>query len=403
MNNTTPGFKVALPDVPFIADIQALYHKLSGLTDYRKPKGVRYSLPLLAVLALLAKFAGQNTFEEIAEWAKGHCLELVHFLGLSRPTMPHPVTFSRVLGDKLNCGELEELIGEYFKGQIGPQVPARGSLTLSIDGKTLRGTIPTGHKHGVHLMAAYLPKQGVVIAQIEVGAKTNEITAAPKLLKMVDLSGVVVTGDAMQAQRELSVQIVRDGGDYLWLVKANQAGLLGEIEQLFEPIEWGSGFSEPPLLIEQHQTYDQGHGRIEKRSIWVSSELAEYSYWPHLSQVFKLEREWVELATNEEKREVRYGISSLSREVAGPGRLMEIAREEWGIENSLHWVRDVTFREDESQLRRGKGPEVLAILNNVVIGTLHLSLGSKCNIAKTRRQWGHTFSRALFHSRLGSA
>ena len=252
-------------------------------------------------------------------------------------------------------------------------------------------------------MAAYLPKQGVVLAQIEVGAKTNEITAAPKLLKMVNLSGIVVTGDAMQAQKELSVQIVRDGGDYLWLVKANQAGLLGEIEQLFEPLEWGPGFSEPPLQREQQQTYDQGHGRVEKRTIWVSSELAEYSYWPHLSQVFKLEREWLELATDQEKREVRYGISSLSRDVAGPGRLMEIAREEWGIENSLHWVRDVTFREDESQLRRGKGPEVLAILNNVVIGTLRLSLGSQCNIAKTRRQWGHAFSRALFQSRFGSA
>ncbi len=403
MNNTTPGFKIALPEVPFIADIQALYHKLSGLTDYRKPKGVRYPLALLAVLALLAKFAGQNTFEEIAEWTKGHCLELVDFLGLSRPTMPHAVTFSRVLGDKLNVIELEGLIGEYFKGQIGPQIPQRGSVTLSIDGKTLRGTIPSGHKQGVHLMAAYLPKQGVVIAQIEVGAKTNEITAAPKLLKMVNLSGVVITGDAMQAQRELSVQVVRDGGDYLWLVKANQAGLLGEIEQLFEPVKWGPGFSEPPLQIEQHQTYDQGHGRVEKRTIWVSSELAEYSYWPHLSQVFKLERAWVELATDEAKREVRYGISSLSREVADPARLMEIAREEWSIENSLHWVRDVTFREDESQLRRGKAPEVLAVLNNVVIGTLRLSLGSKCNIAKTRRQWGHTFSRALFQSRLGSA
>jgi hypothetical protein len=142
---------------------------------------------------------------------------------------------------------------------------------------------------------------------------------------------------------------------------------------------------------------------VEKRTIRVSSELSAYSYWPHLSQVFKLEREWVELATDEQKREVRYGISSLSREVAGPERLMEIAREEWGIENCLHWVRDVTFREDESQLRRGQGPEVLAILNNVVPGTLGLGLGSKCNIAKTWRQWGHTFSRALFQCRLGSA
>jgi hypothetical protein len=148
--------------------------------------------------------------------------------------------------------ELETLIEEYFKGQIGAQIPTGGSVSLSIDGKTLRGTMPSGHKHGVHLRAAYLPKQGVVIAQIEVGAKTNQITGAPKLLKMVHLSGIVVTGHAMPAQRQLSGQMVRDGGDYLGLVKANQAGLLGEIEQLFEPLEWGPGFNEPPLQIAQH-------------------------------------------------------------------------------------------------------------------------------------------------------
>ncbi len=405
MNNTTINLNLTLPDVPFILDIQSLYHKLCGLTDQRNPKGVRYHLPVLGLLALLAKFAGQNTIEEIAAWAKGHCLELVQLLGLTRTTMPHPVTWSRVLGDKLNCEQLEKLISDHFKAQLGSQIPAqgRGSLTISIDGKTLRGTIPAGAKRGVHLMAAYLPQQGIVVAQIEVGAKTNEITAAPKLLKMVDLSGIVVTGDAMQAQKELSVQIVADGGDYLWLVKANQAGLLGEIEQLFEPMAWGAGFSPPPLQIEQHVQYDQGHGRVEKRTISISNELAGYSYWPHLAQVFKLEREWLELSSDEVKREVRYGITSLPREVAGPQRLMQIARQEWGIENSLHWVRDVTFREDESQLRRGKAPQVLAILNNVVIGTFRLGLGGKSNVAKARREWGYAFSRALFEARLGSA
>lgn len=166
----------------------------------------------------------------------------------------------------------------------------------------------------------------------------------------------------------------------------------------------------PVLVSHPYQSSKQsnttrGYGRVEKRPIWVSSELAGYSYWPHLAQVFKLEREWLELATDELKREVRYGLSSLPREVAGPERLMQIAREEWGIENSLHWVRDVTLREDESQLRRGKAPEVLAILNNVVLGTLRLSLGSKCNITKTRREWGHTFSRALalFEARFAPA
>jgi predicted transposase YbfD/YdcC len=403
MNHNTLALAVALPNVAFIVDLEALYEKFCQLSDQRHRRGIRYPLPVLALIALLAKFAGQDSFQAIADWAKAHQVELAQLLDLKRVAMPHPATFCRVLGDKFECSELEKVISDHFKGQLSQEIPSRGSLTLSIDGKTLRGTIPAGAKQGVHLMAAYLPQKGIVLARVAVGTKTNEITAAPRLLKMVDLRGVVVTGDAMQAQKELSVQVVSDGGDYLWLVKANQAGLLGAIEQLFEPLEWGVGFSQPSLEIEQATRYDQGHGRVEKRTIWVSSELAEYSYWPHLRQVFKLEREWVELATDEQKREVRYGISSLSREVAGPERLMEIAREEWGIENCLHWVRDVTFREDESHLRRGHGPEVLAILNNVVLGTLRLALGSKCNIAKTRRQWGHTFSRALFQARLGAA
>lgn len=197
MNNTTIALNIALPDVPFMLEIQALYHKLEALSDQRRPKGLRYSLAVLVMLALLAKFAGQNSIAQIAAWVKGHCPELVQLLALSRPTMPHPVTFSRVLGDKVDSTQVQSLISDYFKEHLSNQIPARGSITLSIDGKTLRGTIPNGRKQGVHLMAAYLPGQGVVLAQVEVGAKTNEITAAPKLLKMVDWRGVVVTGDAM--------------------------------------------------------------------------------------------------------------------------------------------------------------------------------------------------------------
>ena len=173
MNNNTPALNITLPDVPFILDIQALYEKLGNLTDLRKPKGMRYSLAVVGLLALLANFAGQNSFEQIAAWAKGHCPELVLLLGLARPRMPHAVTFNRVLGEKVNSVEVENLISEHFKERLSEQIPARGSLTLSIDGKTLRGTIPQGNKQGVHLMAAYLPQSGIVLAQLEVGAKTR--------------------------------------------------------------------------------------------------------------------------------------------------------------------------------------------------------------------------------------
>src|SRR5438105_10597128 len=316
MNYTTSELALNLPNVPFLMDLTQLYQQFCQLSDQRCRRGVRYPLAKVLLLALLGKLAGHNKFEQIADWTAAHRVELGQWLDLIRPTAPHACTFSRVLGEGLICEQLEQLVSQHFQAQLASQIPQRGSLTLSIDGKTLRGTIKTGNTQGVHLMAAYLPKQGVVLAQVAVGTKTNEITAAPRLLSSLDLRGIVVSGDAMQAQKGLSVQIVAAGGDYLWLVKANQKGLLGEISQLFEPLEWGAGFGPVALEFASFVEYSTGHGRVEKRTITVSSELAGYSYWPHLAQVFKLEREWLELATDQVKSEVRYGITSLPSLVA---------------------------------------------------------------------------------------
>lgn len=383
----------ALPKVEFVVDLQSLFAKLSQLTDLRKRRGVRYPLPVLLMVVVLAKLAGIDKIQEIAEWARAYQVELAELFELNRKTMPHPTTYSRVLGDKVVVEQLEKVLQDHFQQKLSEEVPARGSLTVSIDGKTLRGTIPFGQKSGVHLMAAYLPSQGLVLAQVAVGSKTNEITAAPKLVKLFDLRGTVVTGAAMPAQRELSVQVVGDGGDFLWLLKANQKGLLGQIAQLFEPLEWGSGFNAPPRSVQSYTDYSHGHARSEKRTIWVSSELAGYAYWPHLAQVFKLEREWMAWGSDDIKSEVRYGITSLPAGVAGPKRLLEIARQEWSIENSLHYVRDVTFKAASSQLRRGQAPQVLAALNNLVLNLLRTN--KVTNIAKARREWGFSFTRAL--------
>ncbi len=311
------------------------------------------------LLALLAKLSGHNKLEEIAAWAKAHRAGLVKLLELPYPKMPHAVTYSQVFGDKVVVAQLEQILGHYFTQKLGETTPTKGSLTISIDGKTLRGTIPNGQTSGQHLMAAYLPTQGLVLAQVPVGAKTNEITAAPKLLELLDLTGVVVTGDAMQAQRALSLQITEGQGDYLWLLKDNQKLLSEDVQALFQalPVPLGAGFSPPKTDFESYTHLDKGHGRLEKRTITVSSLLQNYQYWPKLGQVFKLEREWTIVKTGEVKCETRYGITSLRRKVAGPARLLAIAREEWGIENGLHYVRDVTFGEDYCQVKRGSAPQ----------------------------------------------
>src|SRR6266566_8138012 len=156
---------------------------------------------------------------------------------------------------------------------------------------------------------------------------------------------IVVSGDALFAHRNLSLQIVQAHGDYLWVVKANQGELYDEIQTLFEPVVTRPGWSAPPMDFRQAQTVEKGHGRQEKRRITVSSDLAGYSTWPHVAQVFKLESQRTD-ALGRTQHEVRYGITSLPVALADPKRLLQLIRGHWGIENGLHYRRDATMRED---------------------------------------------------------
>jgi hypothetical protein len=192
------------------------------------------------------------------------------------------------------------------------------------------GNIPLGETEGVHLLAIYQPQQGVVLAQMNVEHKGREITFAPTLLHQMDLRGVVVSGDAMFDRRSLSLKVVQAHGDYLWTVKDNEATLSQDIEVLFQPYRKRPGTSAPPMDFRSASTIEKGHGRLDKRAITVSSLLANYSDWPELAQVFKLERH----STNtlgKTKTQVRYGITSLPAHLANPQRLLELTRGHWGI------------------------------------------------------------------------
>jgi predicted transposase YbfD/YdcC len=396
MDSTTIPFTIQLPtDMSFAFSLQALVERLQTLTDKRKPRGVRYPLDVLLLVAVLAKLSGHSRLEAMADWARIRAAELAPFLGLKRPTMPHQSTWSRVFGQAIDVTELELVLGQFFQEQQATsEVPARGSIILAVDGKTLRGTIPTGHTRGVHLVAAYLPEQGVVLAQVAVDRKENEIVAVPKLVRHLNLTGTVVVGDAMQAQRALSIQVVEAGGDYLWFVKENQPTLLAELELLFERPRLAKGWSDPSTDFTTVRRVEKGHGRLEERTITVSRMLREYHDWPYLDQVFRLER----IVTEAGKRtvEVRYGITSLPPNVANAARVMTIARTEWGIENGLHHRRDVTLDEDACQVRRGNAPQVLAALNNVVIGIV-LRAGEQ-NLAAAQRTFVYAFDRLIARS-----
>lgn len=398
MNYSTLPFEIELADAGFIFDLSELLHLFALLPDKRGRKGRQYGLAVLLAVAVLAKLAGQNQVRAVAHWAKLRAKELACLFKLERLQMPHHTTWSRVLGGAVEPQLITRLVAQFLEHaqaqrvQGVGQIPARGSLILAIDGKSLRGTIPLGQTSGVHLVAAYLPGSGVVLAQIAVEVKQNEIVVAPKVLGQIDLRGMVVVGDAMFCQRELSAQIVGSGGDYVWIVKGNQKGVLEDIELLFEEPPLAPGCSPVPTDFEQYEQYDKGHGRLERRLITVSSLLRDYTPWPHLAQVFKLES-WRTDSLGKTTYAVRYGVSSLPPEVADAKRLMAIVRGEWGIENGLHHRRDQTLGEDWSQLRMGQAPEVNAILNNVVIGLL-VGQGVS-NLADARREFDYAFNKLL--------
>ena len=207
--------------------------------------------------------------------------------------------------------------------------------------------------------------------------KSSELGAGRELLAELDLAGKVVTGDALYAQRDLSRDIVAAGCDYLWMLKGNQPATLEAVALLFREPPFGETFPEA------RQVGRHG-GRKEQRWLRTATALNDYLDWPGLQQVCCLERTRTERGKT--TVELAYAITSLSPERATPERLLELWRGHWGIENRLHWVRDVTLGEDRCRVRSGEAPQVLAALRNLVSGLLRLAVHS--NMAAALRHYG---------------
>jgi len=373
-----------------IINVGDLLSYLVRVKDGRKRRGIRYSLGTILVLLILAKLCGQNKVYGIADWAQQRSEYLVEALQLKQKRLPHHSTYRRILTEEVDGDELERTIDEYLA-----QLPRRGQdVVIAIDGKTVRGTITKDDPFGLHLLAAYLPGEGIVLMQMVVEKdKENEIVVAPKLLRCLDLRNKVVIGDAMHTQRQLSIQIVGSGGDFVWIVKDNQANTRRAIEQLFTPERPLPGLGCPPMDFCSAKTVEKQAGRLEERKITVSSMLNDYLDWPHLGQVFMLERRFTYLATGHIECEVQYGLTSLSTQEASPERILAIVRSEWGIESGLHYRRDVTFQEDQTRMSQKSMGRVMAIINNLVIGLLN-SQGYE-NHAHARRILDASLDKAL--------
>jgi predicted transposase YbfD/YdcC len=349
-----------------VFDVGSLFGRFQGLSDKRKRRGLRYSLVLILMIILLAKTCGENHPSGIAEWAKHRAEMLVDLFKLTRTKMPGHMTYRRILADSVNVEELERVSSEYLSGKkyFGKKV------LVAIDGKVLRGTLDD-KQNGTYLLAAYLPKEGIVLMEVAIAGKGSEIPAAPKVLKSIDLRAKVVMGDALHTQRPVSTQIVEAGGEYIWFAKGNQPQMEENIRLWFEPdVQPIPGMSNLPKDLETVQKTNKGHGRLETRTLTVSSQLKDYLDWPYLDQVFKLERHFVSLKTGEIHEQIEYGFTSLSRDEIAPAKLLEMTRSYWGIENGLHYRRDVTLREDYTRLTKGSAGQAMACLNNLILGIL---------------------------------
>lgn len=372
-----------------VFDVADLTARLSQLQDTRDRRGKIYPLGMILTLVVLAKLAGEDKPSGIAEWIRLRRDAFVKLFGAKHQRMPCLNIIRWVLQDIVSVEELERVFSHYLHERYGGQE----SRLVAIDGKTMRGTIPPGCSQGVHLLAAYLPGDGVVLKQVEVGPKENEISAAPELIQGLNLKKRVVCGDAMHTQRELSAAVLAQGGEYIWFVKDNQPTLLADVAQFFEAPQKAAGWPRPALPRTAAQTTEKGHGRLERRTLTLLTDEAGFLDWPGVRQVFQLERHVVHLQTGVVTHEVIHGITSCDPHTTAD-QLLAWTRAYWGIENGLHYRRDVTLREDATRISQPRLARALATINNFLVA-LTQKLGYS-NLASARRVFDARIAAELY-------
>lgn len=370
-------------------DMGSVYARLGKLTDTRQDKGKRYSLTTLLMIVIMAKLCGEDTATGIADWAKNRKTELVEILGLKRSTMPHHNTYRRLLAYVIYQEEIERLVGEHH------QQGTHGEI-YALDGKAIRGVRKKDEPASEYVLSIYDVQQGKVMSQVEVGRKENEISKASEALKLVNISGKVLTGDAMHTQKRLSTQVLEGQGDFVFPVKENQEKLYKNIQSLFAPEYPKPGFGKIQTDFLYAQKVSKGHGRLEIRTIQTSEMLNSYSDWPGLAQVYRLEREirwWRAGKCYRTSAEVEFGITSLSRKKTSPLQLLEFRQAHWGIETGLHYRRDVTLKEDATRITIGNTGFIMASINNLVLALIRQA--KFFNTAQARRWFAADLARAF--------
>jgi predicted transposase YbfD/YdcC len=355
----------------------------ASIPDPRVERTKQHSLTDILVLSLCGVICGANAFTDIEKFGRAKEDWLRTFLELPNGIPSHD-TLGRVFS-ALNPIALAEA----FRQWVSAVARLTQGEVVAIDGKTLRRSFrEAGSKSFVHMVSAFATSNRVVLAQVKTDEKSNEITAIPRLLELLALKGCLVTIDAMGCQKEIAAAIVDAGADYLLGVKDNQPTLRTEIAAIFDHARRNP----KELDVDFHETRDNGHGRIEIRRCWTTSlveSLSQHRQWTNLNSLAMIEVD--RTVGGQTSTEQRYFISSqanLSASVA-----LNSSRRHWGIENEVHWVLDVAFREDDCRIRAGHAAENFAVIRHLSLNLLKSVKNAKGGIHSRRLQagWNNDF------------
>ncbi len=365
-----------------------LMHQFRAMTDPRLEHNKEHRLIDIIMLAICAVIAGADSWTDIEDFGVAKLEWFRTFLELPGGIPSHD-TFGRVFS-LLNPQEFQRCFADWMKSVV----TLTDGQVVAIDGKTNRRTVGGRTKDGLtralHLVSAFATANGVALGQVATDQKSNEMTAIPKLLKLLNLKGCLVTTDALGCQTDIAAQIVARGGDYLLAVKGNQGKLFQDIKACFAD-------ETLPHLTDVSRT--TGHGRREQRTCDVLSgdvileRLRHATNWVGLHTIVRVTSERT-MGTGPKARtstESRYYISS--DEEASAQRFQRSVREHWGIENNLHWTIDLAFREDESRIRTGHAPANLAVMRHIALNLIRSDTARKVGVRASRLKagWNTTY------------
>jgi predicted transposase YbfD/YdcC len=363
---------------------RGLLRAFAGLKDPRVNRTKKHSLTNLLTLAICAVICGADGWVQVEEF--GDCKKEWFQTFLDLPNgIPSHDTFGRVFA-ALDPSAFEEC----FRKWIAGLVQSTAGRLIAIDGKTIRRSLDAaGGKAAIHMIHAWSEANHMVLGQLATDAKSNEITAIPELLKLLDVQGAVVTIDAAGCQKKIAQRIVEQGGDYLLQLKGNQGSLHRETQELFDQCLTDDCHG---ISYSTATTVEKGHGRIEQRRIWATSEVrwfAERGKWKNLRSLIRVQAQ--RTIGGKTSIEYRYYISSLP--AGNASRLLGYIRGHWGVENGLHWCLDINFREDDCRIRQGHAAENFARLSRIALNLLKAQTRHKVGI-KTKRLccgWSHDY------------